>query len=640
MTPRSLSSWVLKLAWSAVFQSLLLGMSAIPASAQIDAEYPLSRGVSLKGIVWGPDGNFWFTEWATGKIGKITPDGQTITEYPIPTPVSQPVGITRGPDGNVWFTEPSKDKIGRINPADGSIVEYDIPISGGYAQAITTGPDGNLWFVELNGNKIGRISSDGQTLNEFPIPTPGAGPADITTGADGNLWFTENGADQIGRITPAGVITEFPTPSENSYPERITAGPDGNLWFTEPNRAQIGRITPDGVVIEFRTPDAIDSPEGIITGPDGNLWFSAEFSSKIGRITPTGVFTMFTTTTANSGPTAITAGPDAVWFIEESVDRLGKKTTGSLTITEFAIPTQNSGPLGITVDPSHASRLWFTEFSANQIARMTTDGSITPGDEFPVLCDDPTNCNPGPREIIGTDSGCCVMFTEFFAGAVETMALDGTSPSVQNIPTPQSLPVGISSNYYVTETYGNQIFSNNDPIQEIPIPTSSSGPLGITVGPDLNLWFTEAGVGVHQIGRYDNAAGQVTEFLIPSGGTPQEITFDYNTNTVWFTEVAVNGIIGNDKIARMDKTGTVIGEFTIPTPNSQPFGIVASPDGNVYFTEIHGNKIGRLTPDGRITEFLIPTPNSQPFHLTIGPDGNVWFTEFSGNKIGRLFVPH
>jgi streptogramin lyase len=40
-----------------------------------------------------------------------------------------------------------------------------------------------------------------------------------------------------------------------------------------------------------------------------------------------------------------------------------------------------------------------------------------------------------------------------------------------------------------------------------------------------------------------------------------------------------------------------------------------------------------LATVGSITEF---SPASLPRGITAGPDGNLWFTEYSGNKIGRL----
>jgi hypothetical protein len=43
-----------------------------------------------------------------------------------------------------------------------------------------------------------------------------------------------------------------------------------------------------------------------------------------------------------------------------------------------------------------------------------------------------------------------------------------------------------------------------------------------------------------------------------------------------------------------------------------------------------------LALTGRIIEFPVPTANSTPHFITAGPDGNIWFTEFLGNKIGQL----
>lgn len=73
------------------------------------------------------------------------------------------------------------------------------------------------------------------------------------------------------------------------------------------------------------------------------------------------------------------------------------------------------------------------------------------------------------------------------------------------------------------------------------------------------------------------------------------------------------------------------------TASSSPHSIVAGPDGNVWFTEGMGNRIGRITPTGEITEFSAGlTPNSYPDSITNGPDGNLWFIEIMGNRIGRI----
>ena len=43
-----------------------------------------------------------------------------------------------------------------------------------------------------------------------------------------------------------------------------------------------------------------------------------------------------------------------------------------------------------------------------------------------------------------------------------------------------------------------------------------------------------------------------------------------------------------------------------------------------------------LALSGKIREVAVPTAFSLPFGITAGPDGNLWFTEGFGNKIGQL----
>jgi hypothetical protein len=82
----------------------------------------------------------------------------------------------------------------------------------------------------------------------------------------------------------------------------------------------------------------------------------------------------------------------------------------------------------------------------------------------------------------------------------------------------------------------------------------------------------------------------------------------------------------------------VVTEFSAGiTFAGSPEGIVAGPDGNLWFTEPTGDRIGRITPAGVVTEFSAGiSPDSQPFGITAGPDGNLWFAEFTGHKIGQI----
>jgi streptogramin lyase len=299
----------------------------------------------------------------------------SVTQFPIPTADSQPIGITRGPDGNLWFAE--ANAIGRITPA-GAVTEFTQGLSAGSQPVeITAGPDGNLWFTEGGTDRIGRITPAG-VITEFSTGNATGGSVDgITAGPDGNLWFTvESGA--IGRITTAGTVTLFTQGiTAPTQPHLIAAGPDGNLWFTD-GGGKIGRITPTGVITEFAagiTPGG--DPSGITAGPDGNLWFTEDNGNRIGRITPAGQVTEFAAgITPGALPAEITAGPDGnLWFTETGGDRIGRITTAG-AVTEFAAGiTPASSPDGIAVGPD--SNIWFTEFNGNQVGRLDLPQAAT-----------------------------------------------------------------------------------------------------------------------------------------------------------------------------------------------------------------------------------------------------------------------
>jgi len=66
-------------------------------------------------------------------------------------------------------------------------------------------------------------------------------------------------------------------------------------------------------------------------------------------------------------------------------------------------------------------------------------------------------------------------------------------------------------------------------------------------------------------------------------------------------------------------------------------GIAAGPDGNLWFTEHEGDRIGRITPSGAVTEFSAGiSAGSGPVGITVGPEGDLWFTEHEGDRIGRI----
>jgi streptogramin lyase len=208
------------------------------------------------------------------------------------------------------------------------------------------------------------------------------------------------------------------------------------------------------------------------------------------------------------------------------------------------------------------------------------------------------------------------------------------------LPTAEAFPVGITTgpdgNLWLTEYEGDRLarVTPAGAVTELPPLDADSGPAAITAGPDGALWFTEARA--NRIARM-TVDGALSEFggLSPthtdSDGSgmpagPQAIVAGPDGN-LWFTEP------GAGAIARITPSGNIV-EYPLPA-GGEPRGLAFGPDGALWFTEFTGNRIGRLA-NGKISEYALPTADSKPFGITPGPDGRLWFTEYGGNRVGAI----
>jgi uncharacterized protein (TIGR03437 family) len=277
--------------------------------------------------------------------------------------------------------------------------------------------------------------------------------------------------------------------------------------------------------------------------------------------------------TANSQPLCIAAGPDGnLWFTESAANKIGKITPAG-AVTEYSL-APNTVPSGITAGPD--GNLWFTEMQANKIGRITTAGAIT---EFALA----------PSSV------------------------------------PRQITEGPDNNLWFTEDAANKIgrITTSGAITEYVLPTSMAGLGSIVTGPDGALWFTERNL--NRIGNI-TTSGSVQEYPVNGMAGPVEIAMGFDGN-LWVT--------APDAIWKITPAGAATPYF-FPSANSVPQGIAAGPDGNVWFAEASGNRIGRLTPSGVLTEFQLPSAGASPDYIAMGRDGNMWFTEATGNRVGKV----
>jgi virginiamycin B lyase len=169
--------------------------------------------------------------------------------------------------------------------------------------------------------------------------------------------------------------------------------------------------------------------------------------------------------------------------------------------------------------------------------------------------------------------------------------------------------------------------ANGSTVKEYNTPTFFSGPQGIVKGSDGAFWFCEDNVG--QVGRIDST-GKITEYVVgASDSTPFMAALGSDGN-VWFTEVGANAV------ASITTKG-VVTTYGLITGGAVPIGIVAAPDKNLYVAESFVDQIAQVTTAGVVTEFAV-TAGSGPNGITIGSDGNIWYTELFNNAIGKMDI--
>jgi RHS repeat-associated protein len=307
-------------------------------------EYPLGSEKAAFGITTGLDGHLWVGEynWKTnsGAILKMTSSGEVIGEYPI---AGAAESIAQGPNGNIWFGNGRTHKIGQITTSGAIAGEYT-PAEG-WGFKVASGPDGNVWYTNTNASKIGKVTPKG-AVTEYALPAL-SGPNGITTGPDGNLWYANYESNRVGKISSLGEKTEYTL--SGTAPWGIVTGPDGNLWSTISASSTIAKITTTGTITIYRLPEN-SNPRSIAAGPEGDLWYLDRVSKKIGKMPTWG-------TAATSEGTQYSPQPG--WTLDYHVPVSGGGAPYALGSNEVAAWGQKDDAVDATaIFPPDEAQTW------------------------------------------------------------------------------------------------------------------------------------------------------------------------------------------------------------------------------------------------------------------------------------------
>ncbi len=341
---------------------------------------------------------------------------------------------------------------------------------------------------------------------------------------------------------------------------------------TQSSQAQ-GHDTNQTTLSYYAIPARYSNPFTMIVGPDNALWFGVDNDDVstnppanptqdggIGRLAPDGTITMFDVQPVGSAPMLGAITPDGrIWFsmggtntggfVSQSQNAVGNIASDG-TVTSYQLPDTNWAHLRYSAVGSDGN-IWFDAVGLNKVVRVTPSGGIT---EFtlPRTSNGPAR----PTDIVAGPDGA-IWIVERIGNAIVRMTTDGT----------------------ITNTF---------------MTSAEASPYNMAVGDDGALWFTEQGSEAvygdpftpPQIVRM-TTAGQMTAYPMPSAlSTPA--TIRRAAGGFIFTDTGTNAV------GFIDYNGNVV-EW--PFAVTGPWGIQSAAqgaDGNYYFTDSDGDRIGKI----------------------------------------------
>jgi len=295
------------------------------------------------------------------------------------------------------------------------------------------------------------------------------------------------------------------------------------------------------------------------------------------------------------------------------------------SVREFGVPTPDAEPFDIAAGPDAA--MWFTEFRADKIGRISRSGQIT---EYPVPTPD-----AGPYQIAAGPDGF-MWFTEY-----NTTRIGRVSPSGQvseiSLPRPSYGGAGIASSpgraLWVADPAGfaDQLTSART-ITRTPLPSGPGLPFALAVPGGGGLVVSEF-TGYYEYSRVlvrtrpGLPAAQAQVLTLPNRLSNIDALAAGASGTVWFTD------FGASQIGELQPGGFRL--FADKSPYAGLSDIAGGPDGAMWFTEQSG-LVGRITPAGAISQLALPGAGSNPDGIAAGPGRTIWVTETGTGAIARI----
>ena len=300
-------------------------------------------------------------------------------------------------------------------------------------------------------------------------------------------------------------------------------------------------------------------------------------------------------------------------------------------ITEYDFPADDTAPLfpvydgeNIWISDAQKPRLWKFSIEDEQFTSYTFDGLTTIfmdiGKDGKIWFTDTPNSKIGSFD----------PKTEKF----ETIKLPQFNLAVKKS-LPTSVAVDNENDVWVAVIDQSLLLEYNQSTKKFKIVntiTPEAGPTAIEIDSSNNVWFAESLVG--KLGKVDGNTKEVTEF-VPQGepmAEPYALMIDKEEN-IWIAEHIGPAVTKFNPILQDFK------QIKIANPDSLPFGMAFDKYDNMWIAQHVIDSLVIYDQSGQqMTEIVIPTEESFTQFVIADDDGEIWFVEQRGGKLGKVSI--
>ena len=300
-------------------------------------------------------------------------------------------------------------------------------------------------------------------------------------------------------------------------------------------------------------------------------------------------------------------------------------------ITEYEFPAEETAPLfpiydgkNIWISDAQKPRLWKFSIEDEQFTPYTFDGLTTifmdMGKDGKIWFTDTPNSKIGSFD----------PKTEEF----ETIKLPQFNLAIKKS-LPTSVGVDNENDVWVAVIDQSLLLEYNQSTKKFKIVntiTPEAGPTAIEIDDSNNVWFAESLVG--KLGKIDGETKEVTEFA-PQGepmAEPFALMIDKEEN-IWVAEH-----IG-PAITKFNPILEDFEQIKISNPESLPFGMAFDKYDNMWVAQhVIDSLVVYDQSSNQIIEIGIPTEGSFTQFVIADDNGDIWFVEQRGGKLGKVSI--